>query len=172
MNNDLLELWGRWALAASKSQQQLTTLSGMLTGSMHLMEELGNTCLRLWSSTPAHSSESKKAKTYQSLWEPVLQMQQQWIQMLTAGAGTSDLQKKVEDLEEQVAAQAQLLDLMKARLNIETAEKKEDFFQQFNELIKGQDQQFKQLTSSFRDFFKKQGKDEGKGEKDQNDEKK
>jgi predicted RNA-binding protein with RPS1 domain len=95
----------------------------------------------------------------------MLQMQQQWIQMLTGGAGSSELAKKVADLEQQVAAQAQLLELMKARLNIETAEQEEDFTRKFKELIERQNQQFEQLTSSFSDFFKKQGTAEEKDEK-------
>jgi hypothetical protein len=165
MNNDLLELWGRWALAASKSQQQLTTMSGMLKGGMQLMEELGNTYLQLWAGPAAPSAGHKKSKPDQSLWEPMLQMQQQWIQMLTGGAGSSELAKKVADLEQQVAAQAQLLELMKARLNIETAEQEEDFTRKFKELIERQNQQFEQLTSSFSDFFKKQGTAEEKDEK-------
>lgn len=158
MNNDFLEMWGRWALTAAKGQQQMSTMSGMIQSGMQMVESLGTMYFQLWEGLPTQPSESRITKNHRNFWEPMLQVQQQWMQMLTCGSTQTDLAKRVADLEQQVAAHAHTLELMKARLKIENTGNKEEFTKQFKDLIERQNQQFQQLTNSFGQFFREQSK--------------
>jgi hypothetical protein len=158
VNNDILEMWGRWALATAKGQQQMNTMSGMLQNGMQMMESLGSVYMQLWGGPPSQSCENQVTKNYQNLWEPMIQMQQNWMQMLTSGSCQTDLIKKVADLEQKVTAHAHMLELMKTRVKIVNTDHKEEFTKQFKDLIECQNQQFQQLTSSFSQYFREQSK--------------
>ncbi len=158
MNIDFLEMWGRWALTAAKGQQQMSTISGMIQSGMQMMESLGAMYTQHWEGLPTQPSENRITKNYQNFWEPMLQAQQQGLQMLTSGSSQTDLAKRVADLELRVAAHAHTLELMKARLKIENTNNKEEFAKQFKDLIERQNQQFQQLTNSFSQFFREQSK--------------
>jgi len=159
VNYDILELWGRWALATAKGQQHMSSMSGILQDGMQMIESLGSAYRQLWGTLPTQLSEKQKTPAPKNPWEAMTKMQHQWMQMLSSGSCENDLSKndlsrKVFELEQQVAAQGHVLELLKAQLKIEDADQSEDFAKQFEELIERQNQQFKQFTASFSDFFR------------------
>jgi predicted alpha/beta-fold hydrolase len=163
VNQEMLEMWGRWALATAKGQQQMNSMSSILQNGMQLFEQLGASYWQLWGTWPTQISENSQPKTSSNPWDTMMQMQQEWMQMLSSGSCRNDLPKnnlsrKVSELEQQVAAQGRILALLKAQLKIEDVDQNENFAIQLKELIERQNQQFKQLTTIFSDFFKERNK--------------
>ena len=155
MNEQLIEMWGRWMTQTLRSQNYLDIMNGWWFRSMKDISSLGQPYASLWGAAPTLRNASDPFDGWQQVWHSVSMMQQmmmQWVQMVPRHK-YGQLEKHAQELETKVREQARTIDHLRNLLNKSVGENNV-VVTQLQELIGQQSEQFKQMTQNVSEYLK------------------